>query len=156
MVAKKRNPARFLGNFITLAVEGPQFWGLARTVRRCVSRPPNQIRALRRPKRPFSAVFGRFPAVGHFGRKSPQDEPPRRRGRRRSSCGRLAKPPFSPLPTALWRRHSRAILLLGLIATSSDDDSHSSRTHSHRESRVISDSSMLTDEIASRIDVIVV
>ena len=36
----------------------------------------------------------------------------------RSSCGRLAKPPFSPLPTALWRRHSRAILLLGLIATS--------------------------------------
>ena len=36
----------------------------------------------------------------------------------RSSCGRLAKPPFSPLPTALWRRQSRAILLLGLVATS--------------------------------------
>ena len=32
VVANKRNPARFLGNFITLAVEGPQFWGLARTV----------------------------------------------------------------------------------------------------------------------------
>ena len=72
VVANKRNPARFWGNFITLAVEGPQFWGLARTVRRCVSRPPNQIRALRWLTRPFSAVFGRFPAIGHFGRKSPQ------------------------------------------------------------------------------------
>ena len=35
-----------------------------------------------------------------------------------ASCGRLAKPPFNPLPTGLRRRHSRAILLLGLIATS--------------------------------------
>ena len=73
MVANKRNPARFLGNFITLAVEGPQFWGLARTVRRCVSRPPNHIRARRWLTRPFSAVFGRFPAIGHFGRKSAQN-----------------------------------------------------------------------------------
>ena len=43
VVAKKRNPARFLGNFMTWAAERPNFWGLARTVRRCVSRPAKQI-----------------------------------------------------------------------------------------------------------------
>ena len=96
VVAKQRNPARFLGNFITLAVEGRNFWGLARTVRRCVSRPPNQIYALRWLTRPFSAVFGRFPAIGHFGRKSPWLTPHGQRARRhRCSASRWS----------LWHRN---------------------------------------------------
>ena len=63
---------------------------------------------------------GSAAAVNHpkTARRATQDGPPRRRWRRRSSCGHLAKPPFNPLPTARRRRRSQATLPIGLVAIS--------------------------------------
>lgn len=47
-----------------------------------------------------------------------EDGPPRRQWRRRSSSGHLAKPLAKPLPTALRRWRSQAMLPVGLTATS--------------------------------------
>ena len=79
------------------------------------------MEAAGRTSQRLGKVASRVAAAGNHprtARRDAQDGPPRRRWRRGSSCAHATSPAFHPLPTALRRRRGRAMLLLGLIATS--------------------------------------